>query len=126
VNRARIKTTTAIPATALMTPRIRRFGTAPCSHRPPKRHSDNCRKQAITLIEDRERQLALLGRRQQAEKPVLAVVVAESNMASVGDEQTLLSIFKFHGGFDRPPCPFVPDDATGGLIQEAALPNFAH
>jgi hypothetical protein len=47
-------------------------------------------------------------------------------MASIGDEQTPLSIFKFHGGFDRPPCPFVPDDATGRLIQEAALPNLAH
>jgi hypothetical protein len=50
VNRVRRKTTTAIPATALITPRTRRFGTAPCSHRPPKRQSDNCRNQkAFTL-----------------------------------------------------------------------------
>jgi hypothetical protein len=43
VNRARIKITTAIPATALITQRITRLDTALGSPRSPKRQSDNCR-----------------------------------------------------------------------------------
>jgi len=46
-------------------------------------------------------------------------------MDSIGDEQTLLSIFKFHGGFDGPPGSFVPEHATGGTL-EPALPNLSH
>jgi hypothetical protein len=52
-------------------------------------------------------------------------VVAESNVGSIGDEQTLPSIFKFHGGFDGPPGTLIPEDATGGAL-EAALPHLSH
>jgi len=42
----------------------------------------------------------VLGTGPQAEEPVLAVMVADSNMFPIGDKQTLLAILKFQGGFD--------------------------
>jgi hypothetical protein len=51
VIRARIRTITAIPGTALITPWSRRFGTAPCSHEPQKLQKGQLTKPAIALID---------------------------------------------------------------------------
>jgi len=84
-------------------------------------------RRSLTGMLGHEIKRTLLARGKQPKERVLALVITEINMDSIGDEQPLLFVLKFQNAFDGPRTPSdqrMPQSSPWKLPSQTFLISF--